>query len=181
MDTKKTVINIIWSLICFALAVAVFIVMLKGTGLHIVAKKGDWFSGRAKDYSCMTVAFGETRNVLETAFNASPWLCLELFLLIPGAFLVLFTAFDSLAKRKIRVVFGIIAALFFIGAGVLFLLNGRLFVLGDYFCIKTVLEKVLLGKITFKIGWGAITAGILSFVAAVLIAVKTALTIFKAL
>lgn len=181
---KRTVINIIYSIVCFALSVAALVVMLKCTGLQIVPKSfSDWayLSGHPTDYSCIQVAFGATLQARLVVFYASPLLCLEPFLLFFSAFLILFTALDSLVKRKIRVVFGVIATLFFIGAGVLFFLNGQLFVLGTYFHQKKVLEKVLLGRITFKIGSGAIAAGILSFVAATLTAVKTVLTIFKAL
>jgi len=184
MGTKKSVINIIWSLICFALAVAAFGVMIDGTALHIIVTNPTYgkFGLQSSDYTCMDVAYGfKSAHGFTTLLDPSPWLSLVPFLLLLGAILAFFTALENLIKRGACIVFSVLATLLFVGAGVLFFLNGRLFVLGDYFCQKTIIENVLKGNITFEIGEDAITAGILSFVAAALTAVKSVLTITKLL
>lgn len=180
MSTKRIVINIIYSIICFALGVAVFVVMLKCAGVRIfIHSKGRW---TCADCSFMNVAFGVPKNVRgNTVFDASTLLCLVPCLLFLGAFLILFTAFDSLIKRKTRFIFGIIATLFFFIAGVLFFLTGQLYNLGDYFYRNEVIEQILTGNMKLHIGPGAIIAGLLSFYVAYASAIKSVLTIVKVL
>ncbi len=177
---KRSVINIIYSVICFALAVAVVVVMAKCAGVRIYINTEDGWT--YADCLCIGVAFGEPWVVgYSTLFEASPLLCLELFLLIIGAFLILFTSFDNIFKRRSRAICSIIVTLSFFFAGVLFFLNGQLYVLGDYFYRKKVIEQILTGNMKLHIGPGAIIAGLLSFYGAYATAIKSVLTIVKVL
>lgn len=180
MGMKKRIINIVYSIICIALAVAVLIVMSKCSGVRIFINTEDGWA--YADRSCMDVAFGEPSGGGYVAlFNGSPLLCLEVFLLIIAAFLILYTAFDNIFKRRSRAICGVIATICFLFAGVLFFLNGQLYNLGDYFYRYEVIEQILAGNMKLYIGPGAIIAGLLSFYAAYATAIKSVLTIVKVL
>lgn len=106
-------------------------------------------------------------------FDASIPLCLEPILLVAGVILIAYSVF---AKKKVSIVLSAIAVLCFTGAGILLFLNLQLCKLGACFYQQGILEQLLLGEITFELGTGAIAAGTLSFIAAVIAAIKGILT-----
>lgn len=177
---KKSIINIVYSIICFALAVVIVVVMAKFGGVRIYINTEDGWT--YADCSCIDVAFGQPQLFgYMTLFKASPLLCLELFLIIIGAFLALSTVFDNIITGKTRAICSVAAAVFLFFAGVLLFLNGQLYVKGGYFYQKKVIEQILAGDMKLGIGPGAIIAGALSFYLAFLSSVKSVLTFLKLL